>query len=349
MNAASQATVWAHALTAAGIQSESFAHDGLLTRLLRPGTKVTARAGRSLPHYRLAPSIFRKNAARSAMRSLTHILNEGNLAFASDPRTSSFVDEARAGLFGHRILGVVFHGTDARDPALAKELDRASFFFDADPDWAQLVGKRAARNRSEVAELGVPTFVTTPDMLPHVPGARLLPISVNSQDWATARPAMDRAVPRVLHRSSGGTYTKGSKYILPVLHDLARSGRIELVSPPVLPHETMAKLIKTSDIIVDQLQTGTYGVTGVEGLAAGRLVVASLTAHLRIPDLERPPIVHATPTTFEAAIDEVLETPDAARSLAERGPDFVARVHDGRAAARILHEFVNEPRSAAKF
>ncbi|PRA81984.1 hypothetical protein CQ045_04565 [Microbacterium sp. MYb66] len=274
------------------------------------------------------------------MRELTHVLNEGNVPFSSDPRTSSFAAEVRAGDYGRRPLGVVFHGSDARDPALAKEIDEASYFFDADPEWTRMVGERAARNRAEIAALGIPTFVTTPDMLAHVDGAELLPLSVDTHGWASGRPVMESAVPRVLHRGSGSKYTKGSKYILPALEALESAGRIELLTSPVLPHHAMAELIKSSDIVVDQVQTGTYGVTGVEAMAAGRLVVANISAHSG--DVERPPIFHATPLGFTAAMEEILDSPDSARRVAERGPGYVDRVHNGQAAARVLRRFARE-------
>lgn len=340
MNAASQAVVWSRAASMTGIPSASFAHDGSLTRRLRPQTRVTTRTDHPLPHYRIAPLLLRKLFTRLATGQLSHLLNEGNLAFASDPRRFSFSDEVRTNMFDGQKIGVVFHGTDARDPTLAMELDQSSFFFDADADWVDSVGRRAARNRAQVAALGVPTFVTTPDMLAHVPGSTLLPISVDAREWQASAPAFEREIPRVLHRSSGGAFTKGSKYIRPVLKALAHSGLIELIDPPVLPRAEMADLIKNADIVVDQIQAGTYGVTGIEAMAAGRLVIANINAHIGGSEEASPPVLHATPISFEEVMRQAVSGDVDVRSLAARGPRYVERLHDGRAAALVLREFV---------
>ena len=283
---------------------------------------------------------MRRAALHLALRPVTHVLNEGNMPFAMDPHHASFAFEVAAGFYGDRRLGVVFHGSEARGPALAKELDEASYFFDADPEWVRTTEERTARNRREVADLGVPVFVTTPDLLAHVPGSTLLPISVDAESWRGSFPAMQSTTPRVLHRGSGGGNAKGSAYILPVLEDLARAGRIELVRPAVVRRSDMAALIRSADIVVDQLQTGTYGVTGIEALAAGRVVVANISAHLETAR-DRPPMIDADPQTFRVAMEDILDDPDSAIRVAQRGPEYVRRWHDGREAARVLSAFVH--------
>lgn len=340
MNAASQGSMWASALRARHVPAVSLAHDGPLARRLSPGTRVTAHADHSLPHYRLAPSFLRQYASLLALRDFTHLLNEGNVPLVKSPHRFSFADELEDGLFEDKCVAVVFHGTDARDPDLAKDLDSAHFFHDADSDWIRQVRARATRNRRQVEELGVPTYVTTPDMLRHVHGAQLLPLCVDIAAWITPRPAMEGGIPTVLHRSSGARATKGTKYIRPVLEALNRAGRIRLLDPPVVAHAQMAELIKKSDIVVDQLQSGTYGVTGIEAMAAGRLVIANISAHDETICTARPPILHATPASFQQAMEEALQSADAMRSLASTGPVYASRFHDGSESVRVLTAFL---------
>ncbi len=325
-----------------GIASVSFAHDGPFARLLNSSIRVTAPADVHLPHYRLAPSWFRRVALRQSLQGLTHLLNEGNVPFSGDPRSTSFAsgDAKLIADLGLR-SGVVFHGTDARDPYLSMSRHDYSFFRDADADWIASVAQRAAQNRAQVEELGVQTFVTTPDMLLHVPGATLLPISVDATRWSDPSQALSRGVPRVLHRSSRSNLTKGSRHIIPVLEELHALGRIVMMKTPVVSNERMVELVKSADIVVDQLQTGTYGVTGVEAMAAGRLVVANIDAHLALSDQDRPPIVHATPASFRETFLRILASLDEMRQTAAQGPEFVRRVHDGTEAARVLRAFLS--------
>lgn len=342
MNAASQGTLWSSAVRRTGkANCSSLSHDGPVARLLRRNLRVTLSADRSLPHYRLTPFRYRRHVLSRIASETTHVLNEGNVPFASNPHSTSFSSEVSAGCFRDAVVGVVFHGTDARDPELAKQLDDSSYFYDADEEWVKIVSRRAQQNRSEIEDLGVPTFVTTPDMLRHVNGARLLPITVDQSAWRTQSPPFENVIPRVLHRSSGNSYTKSSKYIIPTLEALRDAGRIELVNTPVVRHSSMRTLIQTSDIVIDQLQTGTFGVTGLEAMAAGRLVVANVWAHSEIGASQMPPIFNASISNFSSRMNELLESPALMSSLASSGPSYVRTFHSGEVAAKVLVDFVS--------
>lgn len=341
MNAASQGTLWSSAIRRTGkARCWSLSHDGPVVRQLRPNSQVTLSSDKSLPHYRLTPYRYRRHVVKRIVEGSTHVLNEGNLPFASNPHTTSFFDEVRAGIFRDVTLGVVFHGTDARDPKLAKQLDASSYFFDADEDWVKVVASRAQRNRRQIEDLGLPTFVTTPDMLRHVRGSQLLPITVDAASWVTSSPPFRGVIPRVLHRSSGNPFTKGSKYIIPALEALRDAGRIELVTPPVVRHASMRALIRSSDIVIDQLQSGTYGVTGLEAMAAGRLVVANISAHSEIGTPRVPPVFDASPSNFASRMNELLDSPGLMSLLASEGPSYVSSFHSSEVAARVLLDFM---------
>ncbi len=186
----------------------------------------------------------------------------------------------------YRRLGVrtavVFHGSDARDPERSIELNEHSFFTEADPEWMQRLGEQARRNRRAVASAGLPTFVTTPDMLQHVEGSVLLPITVSPARWAAADAPLHRTVPRVLHRpSANAAVTKGTRHIDRALELLERQGRIERIRTGVVSHDAMPALLHSADIVIDQIQTGAYGVIAIEAMAAGRVVVSSVSEHTR--------------------------------------------------------------------
>jgi hypothetical protein len=105
----------------------------------------------------------------------------------------------------------------------------------------------------------------------------------------------------------------------------------------------MPGLIGQADIIVDQIQSGSYGVAAVEGMAAGRLVVGYVADDVRALMPEPPPIVDAPKESFEAKIHEILCDIGTFASIASRGPDFVKRWHNGRASAIALRPFLDRP------
>jgi len=341
LNTASQAAAWSDAATARNLPALAFRSSDTLAKLRRR-SQITDGRIVSAPDYRLAPAWYRGSAAGRLVRdhSVTHLLNESNVPVFLRPGRSRFVDELPRWRRWAVKAGIVFHGSDARDPDLSMELSDHSFFHDAAPEWVEILRQRSAVNRRSAEDAGVPIYVSTPDMLAHVPEATLLPLTVNVNQWQTQDVALERPVPRVLHRPSGSNSpTKGSAYIVPVLDELERDGRIEVVRSGVVSRQAMARMIGESDIVVDQLQAGAYGLTAIEAMASARLVVADVSESVR-DVLGDVPIVDATPKTFAQALDRVLEARDESRALAAAGPSFVRQWHDGRKAFEVLKEFV---------
>lgn len=343
LNSASQASAWARSLrNRTAHEAFTVAFDGPVSRLLRD-RRVNDSSDRSLPHYRLAPPWLRRVRVRQLMGAVTHLLNESNMPLIGDPHATRFTDEAEM----YRQLGVraavVFHGSDARDPRRSIELSEHSFFTEADPEWTRRLGEQAQRNRSAVASAGLPTFVTTPDMLQHVEGSVLLPITVSPARWAASDVPLRRAVPRVLHRPSASTTaTKGTRHIARALETLERRGKIETIRSGVIAHDEMPALLHSADIVIDQIQTGAYGVIAIEAMAAGRVVVSSVSEHTRSVMGDAVPMFDANPATLPAVLDNVLSDRERAREVAASGPAFVDRWHDGGAAARVLDDWLCE-------
>jgi glycosyltransferase involved in cell wall biosynthesis len=219
------------------------------------------------------------------------------------------------------------------------ELDAHSYFRDAEHEWVDRIGSLAALNRESVRQTGLRVFVTTPDMLDHVPDAKLLPISIDPDHWQMDRRPFDGGLPRVLHNPSS-PLTKGTRYITPVLEDLERQGRIEIVRTRTVPHHRMRQLYQTADIVVDSIQVGTYAVTALEAMAAGRLVVAHVPDHVRNVMGGDVPVVEATPATLRGVMDDLLMNVDKMISIAAGGISHVRRWHDGRAAADAIAQFM---------
>lgn len=341
LNSASQASAWARSLRdRTAHEAFTVAFDGPVASLLRD-RRVNDRSDQSLPHYRLAPTWLRKARVRRLIGEATHHLNESNMPLAGDPHTTRFTDEAET----YRRLGVssavVFHGSDARDPQRSIELNEHSFFTEADPEWTRRLGEQAKRNRAAVASAGLPTFVTTPDMLEHVEGSRLLPITLSLDGWASEDTPLDRPVPRVLHRpSASATATKGTRHIDSALEALERRGRIEIVRSGVVSHDAMPALLHSADIVIDQIQTGAYGVIAIEAMAAGRVVISGVSEHTRRVMGDEVPLRDANPDTLRSVLDDVLDDRDRAREIATNGPEFVRRWHDGTAAATVLNDWL---------
>ncbi|MDP4013885.1 MAG: glycosyltransferase [Candidatus Nanopelagicales bacterium] len=241
-------------------------------------------------------------------------------------------------------VALAAHSNEIRDPKRHMDRIEFSYFRDAPADTvAELTGV-SGRNRSLAAEVDLPVFVSTPDLLLDLPTACWLPLTINVRSWKAQEPALHRDVPVVVHLPSVSTpQIEGTAVIDQVLRNLARLGRIEYRRPKVESQRGVRKLVANADIVVDQIFSGSYGVPAIRAMAAGRLVVGYVADDVRSLMPEPPPIVDATASRFATAMERILSDRENFRGLAASGPTFASKWHDGRAAATALDPFVSLP------
>ncbi|AVT32829.1 glycosyl transferase family 1 [Plantactinospora sp. BC1] len=236
-------------------------------------------------------------------------------------------------------VALLGHGSEVRHPRRHLARHEYSLFRDAPDGYVERYTARAERNRKVAEETGLPLFVTTPDLLDDLPWATWAPLVVDLDAWATDQPVMERPRPVVLHGPSK-RWTKGTDRILPVLNDLHERGAIELKLAENVAWKDMTELVKTSDIVIDQFTTGSYGTFAVEAMAAGKPVVAYLSDSVAATVGSTPPIVNATPANLRQVLESLL---DDRAGTARRGAESVAYVreyHDGRRTAAAFASFL---------
>jgi hypothetical protein len=193
-----------------------------------------------------------------------------------------------------------------------------------------------ARMRRDVAHwFGAPIFVSTPDLLDYVDNAWWLPVTIDTERWATTTPVLQGERPVVLHAPSN-ELLKGSGEIDEVLTKLGERGIVDYTRIGRVTHAEMPALIASADIVVDQMHLGLYGVLACEAMAAGRLVVSEVGERIRQRVPAEIPIVEVDHRTLEQQIVEIAAEPAGFGATAASGPQFVRRFHDGRYAARVL-------------
>ncbi|MBK7721423.1 MAG: glycosyltransferase [Austwickia sp.] len=238
-------------------------------------------------------------------------------------------------------VALIAHGSDVRIPDVHTATTRWSPFTDTTWEAVPILQASATLNARTMNEYDGPTFVSTPDLLDFVPGARWCPVVVTPQRWASEHPVLEREVPVVVHAPSASRF-KGSELIDPLLSELAAAGRIDYRRVTGVPPAQMPQIYGDADIVLDQFVLGSYGVAACEAMAAGRVVVGHVTdavrARVRADSGVALPIVEADPDSIVAVIDGLLADRDAARAMAGAGVEFVGRLHDGAWSAKILGE-----------
>ncbi|MEO6941440.1 MAG: hypothetical protein ABI124_00300 [Terrimesophilobacter sp.] len=240
-------------------------------------------------------------------------------------------------------VAMVCHGTDIRLPSRNAAGNEYSPFRAGLLPSTPALEKAAIRNRALLDELGLPVFVSTPDLLLDVPYARWLPVVVDVKRWAMDSVPLERTIPVVVHAPSN-SISKGSDLIDPIMTALDEEGIVSYRRLGNIPADQMSDAYRAADIVLDQFRLGDYGVAAVEGMSAGRVVISNVSAtsraHVRESSGRELPIVQATARELDAIVRDVVSRREHFQTQAVAGPSFAATVHDGRQSARVLAEFL---------
>lgn len=340
-NYAGQAHEWARAARShLGIPAHSFAY----SRSLRPGAAALSfPVDKRLPHHRLTPAFVKRLFAAHLLRPGDHLALDGFLRLLARADAPGLPDDLSWLRLRDLSAALIAHGSDVRDPSAHAKRSKSSFFHEVPGEWRAELARRAAHNRRIANDSGLPLFVSTPDLRLDLPSSTWLPLTIDATRWQPAAPALQRSRPLVLHvPSQRNPPIKGTRHIDAILTQLDAQGRIKYASPMRLDRVRLRAAVLSCDILIDQIQTGSYGVAAVEGMAAGRVVVGHVEPAVSRLMEEAPPILNATPSTLAATMERILAEPTWAQSAADRGQSYVARWHDGRAAAAALAPFALE-------
>ncbi len=298
-------------------------------------------ASKTIPAPLFHLSLARGPRIRHLLRGTSHLALDGYQPFFRLFRSGVLgKDVGSLTRMGYQVA-LVAHGSDVRDPAQHLQREPFSHFREGDGSWRDAMAALSARNRAWADSLGLPLFVSTPDLLLDQPTATWLPVAVDVQRWAGPEDAGSRRVPRVLHLPSRrNPPIKGTQYVEPVLKELDLAGVIQWIEPTAVPHSQMPALIRSCDIVIDQLLIGSYGVAAVEAMAAGRVVIGRVSPDVAALMPEAPPIVDADPGTLESVIRGLAAEPSRIADLARLGVQFAQRWHSGLASARALAPFL---------
>lgn len=283
----------------------------------------------------------RRHAVSAVVESISHMAIDGFIPIFGPPRMGSLASDCaklrRRGIS----VALISHGSDTRDPDAHMERNQHSYYSSSPREYVARLRALSARNRHLARESGLPLYVSTPDLLLDCPQATWLPVAIDMTKWLSNTEVFASRVPTVLHiPSRKNPPIKGTGVIEPIMRKLADARRILYLSPEHVPNGEMPDLVRRSDVVVDQLLIGSYGVAAVEAMAAGRLVIGSVSSATRalMPDV--PPIVDASPDDLEEILEDVLSHFDDYARLASKGPAFVSRWHSGRASAAVLDGFL---------
>lgn len=283
---------------------------------------------------------WQRSIVHTLAAEYTHVLIEacypvlGGLFSGDMRRQIALLQEA-----GLRV-GIVGHGTDVRLPSRHLENEPWSYFtpefWDAPVDLTEQVVRK---NLDLIAEVNLPTFVSTAGLLVDLPGAHFLGVVIDVDRWANTEPLLERERLTVVHAPTNPK-AKGTPSLLPVVRKLESEGIIDYIELQGIPNQEMPAAIARADVVLDQFRAGDYGVAACETMAAGRILLAHVSTQVREEVAKHAGMALPIPETpldeVEQRLRDIATRRDHYRDIAAKGPAFVRKLHDGQFSRDVL-------------
>ena len=227
-----------------------------------------------------------------------------------------------------------FHGSELRKPSLARTTN--PYFPNIDVD-------ETAMERRNARRLAYADGVILHDeeLIEHLPAhdAPLYMVPLRT-DPSAAKPTYEEKTAgrlTIAHAPSVRT-VKGTDQIIKVVESLSSRYDVELLLIENTSHDETLELLTRADIVVDQLLMATYGVLAIEGMAAGKPVITSISDAMRSTFPDSLPLVAANPDTLELALERLIRDASLRRNLGIAGRDYASTYHDYRKNAILLRD-----------
>lgn len=246
-----------------------------------------------------------------------------------------------------KIVFIQYQGDDARQGGYCDENFEISISQQVPQGYYSRHSDRIKRrNIRNLAKLSSRIYALNPDLLHVLPeGAQFLPYSsVNIKDIHPVYPDRVKGGLVFAHAPTNRA-VKGTERIISAYHAVVSQGyncSLELVEG--VSNIEALKKYENSDIVIDQLFAGWYGVLAVEAMALGKPVIAYIRDGDLVylpPEMRKElPIIRATPDSIEAVIRDVCTmSASELHSLGVKSRLFVERWHDpDEIARRILSD-----------
>ncbi len=173
------------------------------------------------------------------------------------------------------------------------------------------------------------------DAIRWVPDAAVIPPGVDLSEIEPVPPREDGPV-RVVHAALSRS-RKGTEHIVRACEELG----VELDVVEGLHHAEARRRYARADVIVDQLNSGWYGLFAIEAMALGKPVVGFLLDEAVARTEEafgvEVPIVRTTKETLAQDLRPLIESDEERRRRGKASRAYVERVHDAdQMADRLL-------------
>lgn len=164
----------------------------------------------------------------------------------------------------------------------------------------------------------------------------LFPVDIDKFKYTGSNPGKRL---RILHAPSHPEY-KGTKYVLEAIERLKTEFDLEFKIIQDVKADELYREIENSDLIIDQMLVGFYGLLSIESMAMGKPVVC----YIRPDILERSPadmpVINADPDTLQSVLKDILLSPDKLKEIGQRSRKYAEDHHNAKIIAKQFYELL---------
>ncbi len=166
--------------------------------------------------------------------------------------------------------------------------------------------------------------------------ATLFPVDIEKFKYIGTNPEKRL---KILHAPSNPEY-KGTKYIIDAINRLKLEFDFEFnIIKDVKAEELYLEVVKT-DLVIDQMLVGFYGLFTIESMALGKPVICYIREDIKDNSPEEIPVINANPDTLYTVLKEILLSPEKLNSIGRRSREYAEKHHNSKIIAKKYYELL---------
>ena len=232
-------------------------------------------------------------------------------------------------LFKKKIL-MQFWGSDVRIPSIAK--DRSKYYINSYDESGKRNIVKMKKLSKFINNIAVQDYELHEYVKPYYKNIFILKACslndiLNGYNKILGYKKNKRKI-RILHIPSQKAF-KGSEIIYNNILKLRKryKNKFEYKLVENTPHNKVKEEIEKSDILIDQIRIGTYGIVSVEAFSLGVPVVCYIRKDLIERYPRELPIINANPDNLYSVLEKLLKNPYALQRYSKKSKEYFMKYH----------------------
>lgn len=147
-------------------------------------------------------------------------------------------------------------------------------------------------------------------------------------DFTPQYPAINNNKPLIVH-SPTAKIGKGSNIIVPLIEELKKQFNFDFILLHDMSREKVLEIMQKTDIFIDQIIVGSYGMAAMEAMSFGKPVMCYLMPEVFKAGLpEECPIVNTNPDNLKEQLTTLITNAQLRHDTGIKSRAFAEKFHD---------------------